>query len=207
MKLRTLTPSRSKTTQLEQKIESLVTLLSNARGITANAEQPTPPESQGHSEPSPPNLARISGFPSSEQRWAPEITQRSTPVPSCSYYQSVPAPSFDAHQTDSSSCSPPTDANYLLHLFRQKHAPHFPFIIIASDMPADELHLQKPWLLRALMIVACQENRVRQLEMSKSFLMDTSAAMLIRGEKSLDMLQSLLIYTAWSVCLLFFVCI
>jgi hypothetical protein len=34
--------------------------------------------------------------------------------------------------------------------------------------------------------------------MSKQLLMDVSSAMLLRGEKSLDMLQCLIIYNTWS---------
>lgn len=48
-------------------------------------------------------------------------------------------------------------------------------------------------------MVASQGDRPRQLEMAKQIATDVAAAMLLRGEKSLDMLQSLILYNAWLV--------
>lgn len=60
------------------------------------------------------------------------------------------------------------------------------------------LRAQRPWLLKAVYIVACQEDRVLQLEMSREILLEIATAMLLRAEKSLDLLQCLIIYNAWT---------
>ncbi len=48
-------------------------------------------------------------------------------------------------------------------------------------------------------MVASYKNRASQIEVSKDIVRDITSAMLLRGEKSLDMLQALIVYNAWSV--------
>ena len=91
------------------------------------------------------------------------------------------------------------DANTLLRTFKEQFQPRFPFIAIPDNMSADLLRSQKPWVYRAVMMISFQDDRFRQIEISKQFLMEISAAMLVRGEKSLDMLQGLILYNAWCV--------
>lgn len=200
-----LIKSCSKTTQLEQKLESLVNLLSTTRGIAPSTDQPTPPDSHGQSEPSPIHeLGPLAKPHASQEPWAPGLPARDVTGPfdaRCTAFTSVACAGACGIQPEAAPTphSPPNASfDRLLRLFKQKHAPHFPFVIIPSDLSACQLHIQKPWLLRVIVFVACQENRIQQLEMSKAYLLDISAAMLLRGEKSLDMLQSLIIYNAWS---------
>ncbi|KAG0651383.1 hypothetical protein D0Z07_1617 [Hyphodiscus hymeniophilus] len=46
-------------------------------------------------------------------------------------------------------------------------------------------------------MVALQQNRVQQLALSKQLLMEFAATLLIRCEKSLDLLESLILYNVW----------
>lgn len=87
----------------------------------------------------------------------------------------------------------------LLRVFREQFLTRFPFIIIPPEITASELRVQKPFLHRVIMTVASEGRRVQQIEMSKQISMDIAAALLIRGERSLDMLQALVIYNAWLV--------
>lgn len=193
------------TTQLEQKIESLVTLLSNTRGIPAVLEQTTPPESQCNSEPSPvPGLETIATL-TTEQPCAQVLPVRNH-WHSCnpSDFSYAPANPFSIYSVPSTAPAPipPSmpdglDLDDLLDFYREKFQPNFPFIVIPPRITATELRIQKPWLLKAVIIVACQRNRSLQLEMSRQILVEIPAAMLLRAEKSLDMLQCLVIYNAW----------
>ncbi|KAL5317410.1 hypothetical protein ACEPPN_014505 [Leptodophora sp. 'Broadleaf-Isolate-01'] len=103
------------------------------------------------------------------------------------------------NRQDARPAAPPMqDANALLSLFKEQFLPRFPFIIIPDTMSADLLRSERPWLYKSVMMVAYQDDRYRQIEISKQFLMDISAAMLLRGEKSLDMLQGMIVYNVWS---------
>ncbi|KAG4437722.1 hypothetical protein IFR05_006805 [Cadophora sp. M221] len=207
------------TAALEQKIESLVSLLSStqAQGVPIRSSHLTPPESRGFSEPSPPTDGQqTTDFPSPDRRWVdppregschaawispgsasaqsfvgghdlfpPIINQSGIAISATNRQEARPAP-------------PIPDANALLSIFKEIFLPRFPFIIIPDNMTADLLRSEKPWLYKSVMMVAYQEDRFRQIEISKQFLVDISSALLLRGEKSLDMLQGMVVYNAWS---------
>jgi hypothetical protein len=87
----------------------------------------------------------------------------------------------------------------LLSIFREQFSPRFPFIIIPPNLSSSELQAQKPWLYKAITVVASQGNRTRQLELAKEIASEVALAMLLRSERSLDMLESLIIFNAWFV--------
>lgn len=89
------------------------------------------------------------------------------------------------------------EANRLLSVYREQFAPRFPFIDIPDGLPAEDLRNQKPWLYRTIMMVAAQDNRSRQQELGEHIFSEMACAMLLRGEKSLDMLQSLCVCNLW----------
>jgi hypothetical protein len=91
------------------------------------------------------------------------------------------------------------DSRKLLNVYREQFAPHFPFIQIPDGISVDELRSQKPWLCRTILMVAAQEERLVQQELGKQIVSEMASAILLRGEKSLDMLQSLCICNLWSV--------
>jgi hypothetical protein len=82
----------------------------------------------------------------------------------------------------------------LLNVFRERYSPHWPFIIIPSGLTANQLQNQKPWLHKTILMIASFEDRVHQLEVAKEIVLGISSAMLIRGDKNMDMLQSLILY-------------
>jgi hypothetical protein len=92
-------------------------------------------------------------------------------------------------------------AEKLLNLFREQFAVHIPVEFISPDETPQELQATRPWLYRTVMMVACQDERSRQIEQGIQIARDMSDAMLIRGEKSLDMFQALLVYNTWCVAL------
>jgi hypothetical protein len=198
---------------LEQKIESLVNLLSTAQGITSTSDQLTPPESQQSSEPSPNSsiqqpdvvvttpkgLSWAEAGQSCRSAWG--FDQRnpslSVDVPS-QLFGSIPNLLHDS-RSNSRHLLQVYDSKRLLNVYREQFAPHFPFINIPDGVSTEDLCNQKPWLFRSIMMVAAQEERTRQQEMGKQIVSEMALAMLLRGEKSLDMLQSLCVCNLWSV--------
>lgn len=200
---------------MEQKIESLVSLLSAAQGITSKPEQLTPPESQSTSEPSPSSSNRQPDEPVTTPdglSWAQDGHSRvawasSIQIPDQQSHNLVAPPQPSASlshlihdsRSDSRHLSKMHDSRRLLNVYREQFAPHFPFITIPDCVSAEDLHSQKPWLHRTILMLAAQEERIRQQELGKQIVSDMACAMLLRGEKSLDMLQSLIICNLWSV--------
>jgi len=93
----------------------------------------------------------------------------------------------------------PQESDRLLNVFRKQFSPRFPFVIIPRNISADELRIQKPWLLKTVIMVASQGDRARQIEMVRKMNMEIAEAMLVRGERSLDMLEGLILFNSWYV--------
>ncbi|KAE9380143.1 hypothetical protein N431DRAFT_459105 [Stipitochalara longipes BDJ] len=211
-------PNATTNAALEQKIESLVNLLSAAQGITSapdHQDQPTPPESQPRSEASPSSshqqpdatpakaddLSWVGVSRSCSSAWQQESVKYNPQIPNLAVSQqsseSISNLLHNSH-SDFRNLSLIHDSRRLLNVYREQFAPHFPFIHIPDGISAEELRGQKPWLYRAVLMVAAQEERLRQQELGKQIVSDIASAMLLRGEKSLDMLQSLCVCNLWA---------
>lgn len=90
----------------------------------------------------------------------------------------------------------------LLDRFKNFFVKHFPFVTIPVDMSSEKLRQEKPYLYRTIMMVAAHDEPVRQLEMGKEILLGFSTILLLKAEKSLDLLQAMLVYNAWFVSML-----
>lgn len=91
------------------------------------------------------------------------------------------------------------EAIELLCRFKTLFVQHFPFIVIPAAQSAQELRQDKPYLYRTIMMVAVCNQPVRQEAMGREILVEFSASLLLRAEKSIDLLQALLVYNAWFV--------
>lgn len=85
------------------------------------------------------------------------------------------------------------DGEYFLKIYREHFSRRFPFIVISPTISAKEFRTQRPWLFRAVTLVASQDHRAQQLKSAEELITDLALAMLIKAEKSLDMLQGLVI--------------
>ncbi|KAF2687514.1 hypothetical protein K458DRAFT_415743 [Lentithecium fluviatile CBS 122367] len=90
------------------------------------------------------------------------------------------------------------EASSLLSLFCTEMAPLFPFVSIPRNVTSDQLRTEKPILFTSIMMVASQNNVHRQSNLAQVVRYELSQAVLVRGEKSLALLQSILIYLAWN---------
>lgn len=211
--------SNRNTAQLEEKIESLVTLLAAAHGTAVKADNLSPQSSdQTISVQSTPPISNPTSAiwgnqdaswngPARTQDQLPVTPPDSTSLPSaqnayamstpCAAPRPIPHPS-QSYSTSSFNITAESEED-LLRVFREQFLVRFPFIIIPPGLTASDLRVQKPFLHRVIMTVASEGRRVQQIEMSKEITMDIATALLMRGERSLDMLQALVIYNAWLV--------
>ena len=208
--------------QLEKKIESLVNLIAATQGSTSTFGQLTPPENQGSPDVPRGSIDRyptsqISAFPTPPDSTGPiKPTWESIPQrPLCGSFGFADgpcAPQSSVNSGPSQLNTPATATSFrpdlelqgfegdqLLDFYRNHFAIHFPYVVIPAHITSDELRSRKPWLHRSIMMVASQAERPRQLQIAKEIVTDVATAMLTRGEKSLDMLQCMIIYNTWSV--------
>ncbi|RDW58820.1 hypothetical protein BP6252_13296 [Coleophoma cylindrospora] len=89
------------------------------------------------------------------------------------------------------------DSETCLATFRDKMLPSFSFTYLSPSITAQQLQHDRPFLMRAIMAVAspCRQQKVVYGRELKEVL---AQAMLVQNQSSLDLLQGVLVFTAWS---------
>ncbi|CAI9632472.1 unnamed protein product [Alternaria burnsii] len=90
-----------------------------------------------------------------------------------------------------------THTDVLLDRYQRLMAPHMPFVVIPSGINASSLASSKPFLSKAIETIAFFHDTVTQKHMVKDLMQQVSERMLIKGEKSLDLLQGMLVFGNW----------
>lgn len=85
-----------------------------------------------------------------------------------------------------------------LSYFRTRHLPLYPLIYLPASLSAARLSTSKPLLALALKTI-CNKGRTYQTELSKQLRTTIALRMMVEGEKSLDLLQSILVVMTWSL--------
>jgi hypothetical protein len=83
-----------------------------------------------------------------------------------------------------------------IKLYAEEIAPMFPFVVVRADTDAEQLCREKPLLYQCLLMVTCQNDVRRQTKLARE-IGDDIGRCLGRREKSLAMLQAILIYVGW----------
>lgn len=89
------------------------------------------------------------------------------------------------------------EAEVLLLEFKTNLTEQFPFVVIHPDITSQSLHHGRPLLWKAIIVAASHENSDRQMGLGASLMEDLTTRLLFRAEKSLDLLQALLVFIAW----------
>lgn len=116
----------------------------------------------------------------------------------------TPASSSDA-TPQSESCwaghpQPPisfASAENLVEHYRCSLQEHLPLVPLPQNLNVAYLQKESPCLLLAVLTVSSWKQRALQLRLEKRFMQDFAARYFERGEKSLDMLQALIVYICW----------
>jgi hypothetical protein len=88
------------------------------------------------------------------------------------------------------------DDQSVLETFKKRMLPLFPFLMIPSQVTAEDLRREKPFLFLNVSMVATL-NPFRQHEIVNTVQQYVAEHIVIRGEHSLDLLQGLLVNVAW----------
>jgi hypothetical protein len=73
----------------------------------------------------------------------------------------------------------------------------FPFVLLSPEESIDSLRQQRPNLYRACIYAGCRRYPVWQRQLAECILRSTGESMLVYGQRSLDLLQSLLVFVSW----------
>jgi hypothetical protein len=90
-----------------------------------------------------------------------------------------------------------SDASVLFNRYIRLMAPSMPFVVIPDGTDPWELAEQKPFLMQVITTVASFHDLPTQQVMVKGMMRQISEKLLMRNEKSLEILQGMLILIAW----------
>jgi hypothetical protein len=87
-------------------------------------------------------------------------------------------------------------AEQSLEIFRAK-ASSFPFVLVPPRMKLDSMRRQKPFFLLSILTLAAPMTSKCQSQLELELRETLSRRLIVKGEKSIDLLQGLLIYLNW----------
>lgn len=192
---------------LEHKLENLVNVLATSRADTQGSHgQPSPPVSQasaGSEKPTEydypmasdlcePVQQRMNEFENdlSSSNVEEHVTLNIKHVHDCLQSGEPAKGKWDMGVSIS-------EANKLLTRYRNRLAPDFPFVVIPEQWSVKELNEQKPFLCRVVITVSYYQDLTKQRKMVRGVLEDLSKRTLLGNEKTIDLLQGLLVFAAW----------
>ena len=87
-------------------------------------------------------------------------------------------------------------ATALLSIFRNMSI-YFPFVLLPTEYNIESLSEERPFLFLAMMATASSEDKPLQEILDRELRTMLSTKVILEGEKSIDLLQGLLVYLAW----------
>lgn len=93
------------------------------------------------------------------------------------------------------------DAERHLHYFRTYMLRYFPFVYLPSTMTARQLYQQRPFFWRCIM-AASSKSTAKQVALCESIRRFISESMIMEHNRDLDLLLGLLVFLGWCVDLL-----
>jgi hypothetical protein len=190
--------------EMEQKLESFMAMMASG----AQAAQ-TPPQESLLPKLST-SAAQSAGISSPFQlqqsinpqvQYPPKPLKLTHPFGKSFFGHSLfPVPSFtifdDFQDVISSGLVTPEKAQASLQYFRTT-ASNSPFVIISPDTSLDHLRRQKPFLLLNILAMASLDNLKLQKLLDQEIRDTLGRRVFASGEKSLDLLQGILVYLTW----------
>ncbi|KAH8171966.1 hypothetical protein LIA77_08734 [Sarocladium implicatum] len=82
--------------------------------------------------------------------------------------------------------------------FQERMTPMFPSVVVPATTTPSDLARHKPMLWTAIGLVARGQDDERRSASSKVFMSEVSRRIFVDQERSLDLLQGILVYTAWN---------
>ena len=184
--------------QLERKLDALVNLLNGSKGQEEAGDQVQNSMSGSVPHRSPTSVDQLHQGSSLAETRTCHQTRLSSPQ-----HVTGTALSIMLQQplrTNSSHLDlPHHEGAFLLLEFRTSMARQFPFVVIPPNSTSEILRAERPMLWKAILTAASCLKPSRQEAMGQELIEEFSTRLLLHGEKSLDLLQALLIHIAWLV--------
>jgi hypothetical protein len=191
---------------MEKKLESLAALLANVQGKVVDVAvggvslSETVLTSSGYPSSTaslidtPPSLGNHPSFQFPDMGLAKQLGLLDD-VPFCSSMITFPDVFIDAIQDPiSKGIISFSKAEEYVHVFRSRS---FPWVRLPKQTSLETLRKERPFLLLSVLTFAAHENVQLQRQLELDLKDSLMKKLVVHGEKSLDLLQGLLVYLAW----------
>ncbi|KAK2000476.1 hypothetical protein LX36DRAFT_572244 [Colletotrichum falcatum] len=186
---------------LEKKIDGLVNLFQSRQQIQQTqglVSIETGPEDEDQ-HPVPDTVATL---PALQQPPACRTAPTASGMPpETAKFNTIPAPD-SGYPGNTFSLVPgfslsATEAEEYLDVYRTRLVPNFPFVPVRHDVTAAELHDTKRFLFWCIMQAVVPQTAAVQKAVDDWVRRHAAMHVIVLGEQSIEILQGLLIYTAW----------
>lgn len=89
------------------------------------------------------------------------------------------------------------EATAILNNFHQNNMYRFPCVLVDEFTTPQQLLAEKPFVFRAIMLVAAQISVAQSKKMKRNVMAYLSYKLLVEEQRHLDLLQGLLIILSW----------
>ncbi|KAF2119342.1 hypothetical protein BDV96DRAFT_343251 [Lophiotrema nucula] len=187
--------ARSRVKALEQRVESLIEILA-ANGQSVNSISVLPTRDHPDSIPEDvPNATENADHASARPN-----TVATSPVDSLSAHIDTPEtqstePGVSVFDPVSAAYLTEDRAAALLKRFQDEFVWSFPFVVVSGNVK--DVRKQQPFLFHAVMTTMTYETPLLQHTLAEEFKNQISSRIILQSHKSLEILQGLLVFTAW----------
>ncbi|KAG9251605.1 uncharacterized protein F5Z01DRAFT_663171 [Emericellopsis atlantica] len=194
------TPSR--TAQLEEKLDDLVSILRSTQGGSmagiAGGRQPFPPMSAESSYPPPPT-SRLDSLATAATATDPHGSNNAAAAAAYPAITKANNSNLNANYNESDDNSEPTPAEAELYLQKfRAWQQNLPFMVLPPNMDAAQLRQESPFLWLCIMNITSMS--LPQMQALKERVRrELAESMVIRHEPSMDIIQGLIAYLSWSL--------
>lgn len=196
----------TKTAQLEEKLDGLVTLLKSATQSTPIVTDSTNlSATSNHVHQSITSFESLTHSQNDENQSA--LHEIDGPRPSegpligshlhsptttlATSYEGSPCHGFEPTWKEAHDC---------FQRFRDDMLKHFPFLILPASTTAQGLRLERPFLWLCIMAISSKSSK-QQMALGMEIRLALGRKLLLEGERSLDLLLGILTYAAWYLTL------
>ena len=110
----------------------------------------------------------------------------------------VPTPEYSVTTSDADNgVLSQAELQSAIETYHKMSAGNFPFVLLPHDCSASSLAIQRPMLSQAIGVVTSWTTPAAQSARQDHFLAVLGHKYFVKYERSLDLLQSLLVYFAW----------
>ncbi|KAI1628076.1 hypothetical protein EDD37DRAFT_290559 [Exophiala viscosa] len=181
--------------QLEERINNLTSLLTSTKPADEVPNQPSSHAQQSMLTP-PVSIIHDPDQPSCQSSSHAKSACRPPPGNSASN---------DADKTTHFRTRlPPAIEERLFSDFRTYMNGYFPYVIIPPQVSSASVREEKPFLFRTCIAVACHVDPPVQRQLGEELFRHIGESMLLKAEKSLDLLQGILVLISWYQCYNFY---